>query len=76
MKPMCSTCRFFSPRYPTGFSEECHRHSPAPRLTFDGRHDDFGFGVWPAVLPDYWCGEFEPRVVFQQVGGPVTTGRL
>ena len=66
MKPTCSACRFFLPRHPIGCFDECRRHSPAPRLTFDGRHDDFEFGVWPAVLPEHWCGEFEQQVSGRQ----------
>jgi hypothetical protein len=63
MKPTCSMCRFFSPNSSEYGRDECRRRSPGPRLTYQGRHDEFGLGAWPFVLPQHWCGEFEPEVV-------------
>ena len=75
MKPRCSTCRFFSPQSSVSFLDECRRHSPIPRLTFDGRHDEHGLGAWPAVLPDHWCGEFEERVISPQASNAAALAR-
>ncbi len=61
MKPSCLACRFFSPHSNQYGHNECRRRSPAPRLTYDGRHDELGLGAWPVVLEEHWCGEFEPQ---------------
>lgn len=61
MKTICACCRFFAAvddRYQKG---QCRRHTPAPRLVFDGHHDGSGVGVWPIVSSKSWCGEFEHR---------------
>ena len=63
MKVTCVCCRFFSPKSVNQRRNECHRHSPAPRLAADGRHDEFGIVVWPMVAPDGWCGEFKRQVL-------------
>lgn len=73
MKVACSCCRFFSPKSPGHPRDECRRYSPAPRLAHDGRHDQFAIGIWPAVLPDHWCGDFKRRMALHQAVG-VTTG--
>ena len=66
MKVTCACCRYFSPRSAGHPRNECRRHSPAPRLTCDGRHDEFGIGVWPIVSAEGWCGEFKRRVAIYQ----------
>lgn len=58
MKPACSECRFFAASKTLSCYGECRRHPPVPRLTYEGRHDELGGGVWPPVLPDEWCGHF------------------
>lgn len=47
-KPQCGSCRFFSNGY-------CVRYAPRaiPNLYSS-------MGIWPLVMKDYWCGEFEP----------------
>ena len=71
MKISCACCRFFSPKSVNHRRNECHRHSPQPRLAPDGRHDEFAFGIWPAVAPEGWCGEFKRRV--PQIAGKWST---
>jgi hypothetical protein len=58
MKIACSCCRYFAPKSASRSRNECRRHTPAPRLP----HDQSPLGIWPAVLPDHWCGEFKRRV--------------
>jgi len=65
MKVACSCCRYFSPVSNRDRLSHCRRHSPAPRLTYDGRHDVLDLGVWPVVLPEEWCGEFKRRVAIR-----------
>jgi hypothetical protein len=65
MKVTCSCCRYFLP-LPNGHRRnQCRRRAPAPRLTYDGRHDLLEPGVWPVVSPEDWCGDFIPRVVIR-----------
>jgi hypothetical protein len=62
----CEACRFWEP--PSGYSGdygECHHAAPAPRLGFrdtddDGNGNYIDFVNWPLVLPDEWCGEWQP----------------
>ena len=61
MKAMCVACRFFSPETDRRSRNECRRHSPEARRAERGRHDELAIGIWPAVSPDGWCGEFESR---------------
>ena len=62
MKVTCACCRFFSPKSASRQRNECHRHSPTARRAADGRHDEFAIGIWPAVSPDSWCGEFKRHI--------------
>ena len=62
MKITCACCRYFSPKSAGHQRDECRRHTPTPRLTSNGRHDEFGVSVWPAVSSDGWCGEFKPAI--------------
>ena len=63
MATTCSQCRFyFTPPTVNGCGE-CRRDPPVARLSYNGIHDDLGLGVWPLVLPEHWCGVFEPRPV-------------
>ena len=75
MKVTCACCRFFSPKSVAQPRHECHRRAPVPRLGQDGRHDEFGIGVWPIVLPEKWCGEFKRLVVTRNVVAAGTNGR-
>jgi hypothetical protein len=67
----CETCRFWEP--PSGYSGdygECHHTAPAPRLAFRETDYDGNFVTfvnWPLVLPDEWCGAWQPRPVRQKV---------
>jgi hypothetical protein len=58
MKTNCASCRFRHGPDDCGFNW-CRRWSPVPRLTYEGRHDDFGTGVWPTVRESDWCGEYQ-----------------
>ena len=62
MKAMCVVCRFFSPETEQRSRNECRRHSPEARRTERGRHDQHAIGIWPAVSPNGWCGEFQSRL--------------
>ena len=69
MKTTCVCCRFFSPQSAGRSRNECRRHSPAARRAQDGRHDQFAVGIWPAVSPDGWCGEFKSRFSVPPIHG-------
>ncbi|NLY02437.1 MAG: hypothetical protein GXY83_40655 [Rhodopirellula sp.] len=45
------------------------------RLTYEGRHEDHDVGVWPLVLPEHWCGVFEPQPVDRSQRNAITAGR-
>jgi hypothetical protein len=76
MKVTCTCCRFFCPKSVNQRRNECHRHSPAPRLAADGRHDEFAVGIWPAVSPGGWCGEFKRQIITRQANGVGTNGGM
>lgn len=76
MKVSCACCRYFSSKSAVRPRHECRRRSPAPRLGVDGRHDEFGLGVWPIVSPDGWCGEFKRQIVTRHVAGVGTNVRI
>lgn len=67
MKVNCACCSYFSPMSNRHRRNQCRRRAPAPRLTYDGRHDVLELGVWPVVTPEDWCGEFKRRVPIRQV---------
>ena len=50
----CQTCRFYQPDGKTVEAGECRRRAPSP-----GPQTDVG-AYWPVVLPDDWCGEWQP----------------
>jgi hypothetical protein len=75
----CLQCEFFQPDAATRPVEpgvavvgECRRHTPAPRLTYEGRHCDLDFAVWPRVWANAWCGEFQSREHAEDQAQPVT----
>lgn len=64
----CLHCAYFAPEAePSGENAglttlgECRRRCPTPRLTYEGRHCDFGLAIWPRIWGEAWCGEFAPR---------------
>ena len=76
MKLTCACCRFFAPKSAGQPRNECRRHSPTARLGVDGRHDEFGIGVWPIVAPNLWCGEGKRLVITRHVVGSGTNARI
>lgn len=57
LEPICATCRFFRTQVdiagqPCG---TCQRYPPGPPL------DDDGFSMFPVVVPEWWCGEYQPQ---------------
>jgi len=76
IKPACKDCKYCRLRITiNGPSEEedrpewiCMRHAPRPGSL---QNMDSGSCIsyevlWPAVLEDDWCGEFEPREADQE----------
>lgn len=56
----CKNCRFYCENPVSVDFSTCNRHSPKPRTINEDSdlHSDI-VSVWPRVLPDDWCGEFE-----------------
>ena len=79
---VCLTCEYFQPqeafgecgniriRCELGPAGECRLNPPAAALTYDGRHDRSGVGVWPVVHASSWCGQYRRRSA-RSVGPPV-----
>lgn len=69
---MCWNCRFFAtsiamdrfqPPEQESQEGECRRHPP---VTDHGQRDtDVNYAVFPIVFADDWCGEFAPRMRWQ-----------
>ena len=63
MKLTAVCCRFFAPKSAGQPRNECRRPRHSWHLGHDGRHDEFAIGIWPAVSPEGWCGEFKRQVI-------------
>ena len=70
MKPACACCRYFAAKSAIRQRNECRRHTPATQLANHGHHE-LAIGIWPAVSPDGWCGEFKRCVPNRQGYGDV-----
>ena len=50
-KPTCRTCRYFVERANDTCLPRCHRNAPI--------RDVRGLAVWPMIMEDDWCGEYQ-----------------
>lgn len=60
IQPRCDQCRFSCQ---IGGAIEimiCRRHAPKP-MAERGDGDSTFDTIWPMVLDDDWCGEFQPK---------------
>lgn len=60
----CTSCRFAKEEFssPGARNYSCRRHAPLPRWRGEPINKAMGGGLmamWPDVMPDDWCGEFE-----------------
>jgi hypothetical protein len=56
----CGNCRYSRELDRTDGAMSCRRHAPvvtSDRLSAD---DPTTWGMWPAVFPKFWCGEWAP----------------
>jgi hypothetical protein len=56
----CLTCRFFSRATDDSELGECRRHAPSPTVFEDAELRNVD-ALWPQVLIEEWCGEWEPK---------------
>ena len=56
----CENCRFYAVNPVSVDFNTCNKHAPKPVTVNEANdlHSDI-VSVWPRVLPDDWCGEFE-----------------
>ena len=61
-RPMCSKCRFYEEDQ-KDYRGHCVRHAPHPAMVLDSHNNSVQYyrPVWPIVLSDQFCGEFEPK---------------
>lgn len=59
MKRSCAECRF---SHPGSNYRECRRLPPPHHKPHSAAAD---CATWPVVLPESWCGEFEPTLTFE-----------
>lgn len=77
----CRTCKFFepSPGDPSNLKKPmagtCHRYPPHPQVL--GAQPMPGGvmlntqPVWPPVMADFWCGEWDGTLDFKPLGMPL-----
>lgn len=57
----CETCRWWQDCRPNlHIDGMCRRHAPQPS---NGNMGQYNSGLWPATMPNDWCGEHQPREV-------------
>lgn len=54
----CLTCRFFARATDDSELGECRRHAPSP-ITFEDAELRVVDALWPQVLIEEWCGEWQ-----------------
>lgn len=57
----CHKCLFFNKKIGTDKQGECRVNPP--------KLNKSGFGIFPVVFSDEWCGKFTPTNKFQEVFG-------
>ncbi len=56
----CLSCRFFERLTETSEQGECRRRAPAP-VSAEGADMRMVDALWPQVLIEEWCGEWEAK---------------
>ena len=59
----CGSCRYSVelPKRTHDDALRCARHAPVIQPDFVAAGDGTAWGLWPATLPELWCGEWAPR---------------
>jgi hypothetical protein len=57
----CSGCKFHG-WTPDGKAIDCRIKPPQSGLVADARGQPTPMSYFPVVMPDWWCGEFRPRI--------------
>jgi len=63
----CLTCRFFDRATSDSEQGECRRHAPLPAAVEDAELRVVD-ALWPQVLIEEWCGEWEPKTATSSRG--------
>lgn len=57
----CSSCRYSRTCLRDDGVLSCRRHAPVLTELKASDDDKTAWGWWPAVAPDFWCGEWAPQ---------------
>ncbi len=57
----CETCKFHG-NQPAGGGIDCRKEPVKSAIVPDPRGTPAPISYFPPVLPDWWCGEWKPRI--------------